>query len=123
MNIKLGDLVFSRFSLTPQPVRPASESKLGGWMIRKSGELHMLPLTWAPWPSRVARVVPKSTARSVSWFSPRLRDQPGGTVHMGVAARIEQAGRKDHDEVGDARHGHHLDDPTRKSGEGEVDRL
>ena len=89
-------------------------------MIRKSGELHMLPLTWAPWPSRVARIVPKSTARSASWFSPRLRDQPGG---MGAAARTEQAGRKYHDEVGDARHRHHLDDPTRKSGQGEVDRL
>ena len=37
-------------------------------------------------------------------------------MHMSVAARTEQAGRKDHDEVGDARHGHHLDDPTRKSG-------
>ena len=111
----------SRFSPMPQPVRPALESKLGGWVFRKGEELHMLPLIRVPWPSGVARTMPKSTARSVSWFSPRLRDQPGGTVHVGVAARTEQAGRKDHDEAGDARHGHHLEDPTRRSGEGEVD--
>ena len=50
-------------SLPLRPVRPASESKL-----------HMLPLTWAPWPSRVARVVPKSrvvvftaTERPAGW--------------------------------------------------------
>lgn len=89
------------------------DSKLGGGPtlssrsaldrnLKDQPEMYLMASAWSKLGGRVigrvrsctcSHVSSSSTARSESWFLPRLRDQPGGTLHMGVAASDEQAGR------------------------------